>query len=151
MYFPLESQQGPRNLMHDYWCLTRYSFWFTLSSHSLQVKFSPLIIVDNLTAITFCITYMNQSLDLRILLFGIFLKHLYFLIDGPFRMHKSKNDIRMKMWEEGTAYMAYIVLDDLFLLAASQYILTSQCTWLMLCQCYVSFQLKSQKVIIQGL
>ena len=60
-------------------------------------------------------------------------------------MHKSKNEIRMKTGEEGTAYMAYIVLDDLFLLAASQYILTSQCTWLMLFQCYVSFQLKSQK------
>ena len=69
----------------------------------------------------------------------------YFLIDVPFRMHKSKNEIRMKMGEEVTAYMAYIVLDDLFLLAASQYILTSQCTWLMLLQCYVSFQLKSQK------
>ena len=46
----------------------------------------------------------------------------------PSEYIKSKNKIRMKMGEEGTAYMAYIVFDDLFLLAASQYILTSQCT-----------------------
>ena len=32
-------KERPRNCMHEYWCLTRYPFRFTLSSNSLQVIF----------------------------------------------------------------------------------------------------------------
>ena len=51
------------NLVLLFWCLVRYPFWFTLSSHSLQVWFFSSIFYGyhTVNSITFCIFLMNLS------------------------------------------------------------------------------------------
>ena len=47
--------------MREYWCLTRYHFQVTASSHYLQVKNVQQFYMDILSKINLCITHTNLS------------------------------------------------------------------------------------------